>query len=632
MRIFIPNDSLASFTYFLKDRVYADKTADFNYTERSSNGSFACFEWEQEDITYEYVKEVWKAFAEKWTDELPHAEYTLEDGSIVICPNNSFLTVNVGNATDIYNMEEPEWRKRVEELVNGMTFDAPFVVEFNPSFYNMERNVPTISLYGREIWRNNGQRHTTSDFYPVVFRNMANLVYMPNYVEKAESLTFYNNEPDECIITPFCVIKRNAKGFGNTVMLRSISFQSVGVPGAKHLNDILEDNLFWTKILIPLATEKFEDLKMELENQVTPMAIQFRYFKLQSKTALREEINSLVVQKIEAQNKINSLVRSITDYKIHMGKLDEVLQEKKAILDRGLACQGMEDEFKRILALPYIEKFVFLGTTVEFTTKPIPIDEDGPVLGGYTITYNVQDKNLNIHNNVNPTDGLAHPHIYQDGEICFGNYSDIFFRFQSGEYLVGLELLHEFLSTYNPEDEWGRRLLYWDTDFVFEDMRERGLEDCIEPSWDDAYYRRYGEHLPSANLCPECGETEEDCTCHRCRYCGRHADDCECWICPDCGCEIGNDCHCDRCEKCNELIGDCVCECCDICEGLLDPYDQYSNHCTCERCPDDYDIYVDTDEFGCCTTCENWDCEHNCNENHSMHQEETLFDEIEEAV
>jgi hypothetical protein len=634
MRIFVPSAVREEFTYFLMDRVYADKSANFNYTDRSANGVFACFEWEDESISYDYVKEVWNDFTKKWDcgAVIQRMEYTLEDGSIVICPNNSFLTVHKGNVTDRYNAEEPIWRDKVEEVVNGLNFDAPFVVEFNSPAVQMKRNVPTISLCGREIWRNNGERKTTSDFYPVMFRHMANLIYMPNYVEEAERLSFYYNEPEECIITSFCIIKRNAKGFGNTVFLRNVSFNSVEVVGAKHINEILEDTLFWNNILIPLATEKFEVLKAELESQVTPIAIQLRYFKLQSKTALREEINRVQTQKIEAQNKINSLVRSITDQKIQIGELDEVLQEKKSILEKGLATQGMEDEFKRIISLPYIEKVLFLGTTVEFTTKPIPIDEYGPVLGGYKITYNVQDKFLNIHNNVNPTDGLAHPHIYQDGEICFGNYSDIFFRFQTGEYLVGLELLHEFLSTYNPEDEWGRRLLYWDANFVFEDMRERGLEDCIEPEWDEAYYDRYGEHLPSANVCPDCGEHADDCTCHRCQYCGRHEDDCECWICPECGREVGNDCRCDRCESCNELIGDCECDRCDECGELLDPYDQYTHHCTCERCPDDYDIYVDTDEGGCCTECETWDCEHNCNEHHAMTQEETLFDELEEAV
>jgi protocadherin alpha len=263
------------------------------------------------------------------------------------------------------------------------------------------------------------------------------------------------------------------------------------------------------------------------------------------------------------------------------------------------------------------------------TTGPIQID-DGPVLGGYSITYGVQDKNLSIHNNVNPIRdyGLAHPHIYQDGEICFGNYSDIFFRFETGEYYVGLELLHEFLSTYNPEDEWGHRLIYWDAEYVFEDMRERGILNELTSEWDERYYNIYDEHLPCVNTCEDCGEPIERCECHRCQYCGRPEEDCECWICPECGGEVGNDCNCDRCESCNELVGDCECERCDVCEELLDPYNSYSNHCECERCPDDYDIFVDTDEFGCCTECENWDCEHNCNENHSMHQEESLFDEL----
>jgi hypothetical protein len=633
MRIIIPNDARESFTYFVIDRIYADKSSNFNYTERSSNGTFACFEWEQEEITYEYMKEAWKAFTESWDGGAEHAEYQLEDGSIVICPKDKFLSVFYGAFTDRYNTDESPWRDEVEKLVGTLSFDTPFAMEFNPVAYNMKRNVPTIVLTGRDVWRNNGERKTNSDFYPVVFRNMANLVYFTNYVEEAERLSFYYNEPDECIITPFCVIKRNAKGFGNTVLLRSISFNNVEMLGGKNVYEILKEELFWTKILIPLATLDFATLKAELENQEVPMVIQLRYFKLQSQIALRSEIEQLVEGKKNVQSKVNDYIRAITDQKISIHKMEETIREKTSVLERGLAAKPLEDEFKRLIKLPYIEKVSFSGTNMVLTTKPIQID-DGPFLGGYTITYDISTKNLKVHNNVNPSryGDLAHPHIYQDGDICFGNYSDVFFRFETGEYYVGIELLHEFLSTYNPDDEWGRRLIWWDAEYVFEDMKARGILDYVEPDYDDHYYQIYGEHLPSMNLCPECGETEENCTCHRCQYCGRHEDDCECWICPECGGEVGNDCHCDRCESCNELVGDCECERCDECGELLDPYDQYSNHCTCERCPDDYEIFVDTDELGCCTECENWDCEYNCNENHAMTQEETLFDELEEAV
>lgn len=633
MRIFIPNAAREEFTYFLMDRVYADKTANFNYTERSSNGSFACFEWEQEEITYEYVKEVWEAFAKTWDNGLTHAEYTLEDGSIVICPKETYLSIFFGSYSDRYSEQEPVFRDDVANLLEKLQFDAPFVVEFNPTVYNMKRNVPTVALTGRDVWRNNGERRINNDFYPIVFRHMANLIYMPNYVEEAERINFYYNEPDECIITTFCIIKRNAKGFGNTVLLRSISYNDVEMVGGKNIYEVLKDELFWTKVLIPLATLDFEVLKSEFANQEIPLQIQLRYFKIQATAALRTEIESLVETKNQSQKKVNDYIRAITDQKLQVHRLEEAIREKTSSLEKGLASSPLEDEFKRIIGLPYIEKVAFVGTDMVIDTKPIQIDE-GPFLGGYTICYDIRDKRLKIQNNVNPSryGDLAHPHIYQNGEICFGNYSDVFFRFETGEYYVGMELLHEFLSTYNPEDEWGRRLIWWDAEYVFEDMKTRGILNEVESDYDDHYYQIYGEHLPSMNLCPDCGEPEEECTCHRCEYCGRHEDDCECWICPECGREVGNDCRCDRCESCNELIGDCECERCDECGELLDPYDQYSNHCTCERCPDDYDIFVDTDEGGCCTECETWDCEHNCNEHHAMTQEETLFDELEEAV
>lgn len=641
MRIFLPSDMCEEFRYSLSDRAYKDKQSNLSYIGRANNGTISLLEWpDTPEISYDYVKEVWKDFAKVWDSGSnfgvkSRAEYALDDGSLIVCPTADFLSVYRGNQTDRYNDKELSWREEVVDLLTSgkLPQNFPFVVEFNPVATEMKRNVPTVVLIGREVWRANGERLTGYDVISVAFRSMANLIYMPNCINEPERMGFVYLNPSECIITPFCIIRKNEKGFGNTVFLRSIAFTNSESPGLKSIFDALKEEVFWTRILIPLATENFDALKVEIENQKVPLELQLKYFKLQSKKAIQDEIDTMKRQKEETQSAIDSYIREITNKKHKVIDLDEKIRDKYRTLKRGLASKPIEEEFARIVSLPYLEKVIFNGASVEFTTKPIPIDEYGPVLGGYTITYNVVEKHLNIHNNVNPSHmGLAHPHIYQDGDICFGNYSDVYFRFETGEFYVGLELLHEFLSTYNPEDEWGRRLIQWDARFVFEDMAERGLLELIESDYDNEYYALYDEHLPNAERCPECGELVEDCICNRCQYCGHDRDDCECWICPECGGEVGNDCYCDRCESCNELVGDCECERCDICEGLLDPYDQYTHHCECERCPYNYDIYVDTDDEGCCTECENWDCEHNCNEHHAMHQDESLFDELDEAV
>lgn len=637
MRIFVPNEMREEFSYSLADRLYKEKQINIGFLDRANNGVFSVLEWDGASyVSYDFVKEVFRDYAKKydgWDSPTPRAEYELEDGSIVICPTSKFLSIYRGTQTDRYNDKEAIWKDAVTDTVENLSYDAPFVVEFNPVAYAMKRNVPTVTLTGKEVWQNNGERTAVYDHVPIVFRNMAGLVYVPSSIEKPEALSFVALNPDECIITPFCVIKKNEKGFGNTVFLRNIMFSSMESPGMKTIFDVLKEEIFWTKVLMPLATEPFDKLKAELEKQETPIELQLKYFKLQSKKALQEEIHALKKQKEEAQLAMSSYIREITTKKLKIVDLDESIRDKTRTLKKGLASKPVEEEFKRIFSLPYIEKVFFNGSKVEFTTKPIPIDEYGPVLGGYTITYDVLDKGLNIHNNVNPSNmGLAHPHIYQDGDICFGNYSDVYFRFETGEFYVGLEILHEFLSTYNPEDEWGRRLIQWDARFVFEDMAERGLLELIESDYDNEYYALYDEHLPNAERCPECGELVEDCICNRCQYCGRDRDDCECWICPECGGEVGNDCYCDRCENCQELIGDCECERCDECGELLDPHNRYYHHCECERCPEDYDILVDTDEEGVCAECEVFDCEHNCNEHHAMHQDESLFDELDEAV
>ena len=616
------------FSQFLTDSVSADKGIDIYFTHKESHSRFfAYLEWEQEDITYEYVKEVWEKFDQSWGDiKIVRKEYQLQDGSSVICPTDKFLSVSISYCTD---MQTILWQNAVNEVLGNLPLNVPLSVEFNPiDHVRIERHVPTVILDGYSVWCNNGTGATNNDFYPIVFRNVATLAYFPNYVNDAKNLDFCKDEPDECIITPFCVIRRNTKGFGNTVFLRTIKFNDDETPGCKNIHEVLKEDFFWTKVLIPLTTLDFSALRAEFEKQEIPMLLQAKNFKIKSENALRAEIADLKLSKESAQVSINTGIKEITRQKLLLRRLDEIIKEKTNALEKRLHARQLINGIKSLTSLPYVEKVSFNGLSIEIVTKPIQID-DGPFLGGYTIIYNTNTKSLEVNNDVNPiTHGrsvLSHPHIAQNGDVCLGNYSDIFLMFEVGEYCVGMELLHKFLSTYNPDDEWGRRLIWWDAEYVFEDMRTRGMLDCIEPEYNDYYYDIYGKHLPSTNICPECQESNNNCMCYRCEYCRNHIDDCVCWICPDCNCRIGFDCECERCESCSDLLDDCECARCDVCEKLLDPQDEFHIHCTCERCPADYNVFIDTDEFGCCTECEIWGCGYNCNKSRPAHQDETLF-------
>jgi hypothetical protein len=626
MRVFIPGIYRENFTRWLNNKVYSDFNSLYfsPFKIEVFNESYCCFSWEEEAITYGYFKETFDSFAFNWHGEnIERVEYISKDGSIFIY-NNPLTIINMSNSS-LYLEKESQWKKRVSDLVTSLSFDFPFMVEFNPLGNTTQRVIPTISLVPKLIWINNGETTLSKGIQPIVFRNMANLIYFSNYVAEPERMSLYYNFTDSCIITPMCIIKKNDVGFGNTVTLRSVIYSDEETYGVKNIYSSLEEGWLWTNILIPLSTIDFDVLKGEFASQEIPMTLQLKLFKIQSQQDLQAEIMDIKANIALKKDYIRDYTKTITDCKVNIVRQEEILREKTNILEKRLVDCPLEDEFRRISSLPYVEKVSFLNYKMEVTTKPIQID-DGPFLGGYTIVYDVKTKDLGIINNVNPKHDLAHPHIYQNGEICFGNYSDVYFRFETGEYYVGLELLHEFLSSYNPDDEWGRRLIYWDAKYFFEDAIERDILDYVEDEWDDYYYALYNEHLPSMNYCEDCGRPYEDCTCHDCEYCGNHEDNCICWICPNCGERVEAGCSCNRCEVCNELIEDCECARCGECGELLDPNNYYATHCECDRCLEEYETYRDEDT---CKDCESFNCEYNCNEDAPATQEESLFSKEE---
>jgi hypothetical protein len=399
-------------------------------------------------------------------------------------------------------------------------------------------------------------------------------------------------------------------------------FSTTEMSGLKSINDLLKERTIWEKILVPMATMDFDELKEKLNNQEIPISLQAKSFVLQSKSALFEEITNLSSQRDAAIRDIDYSIKRITEQKLQADNMTRQIEEKKKSLESTVAISKFEEQVTKIKSLPYIKSLSFLTTGLNIETEPIQID-DGPYLGGYKVTYSTTNKTLVIFNEKNPYTGgeiLAHPHIPQGGQPCFGNYSDIFYRFETGEYYIGMEILYKFLSTYNPEDVWGRRLYLWDKEYYFKDMKERGLLRYIDEYYYKEYFEIMGEHLPHVRFCEECGLPRRECACSVCRVCHNHVDECTCWICPECGENVdeGN-CYCDRCESCGELIEDCECERCSQCGRLIDEYNDYDGSCDCPRCPEDYSYLVDIDDDAECRECENFDCEYNQNRTHPDH-------------
>jgi len=622
MQIFLPTSEREDFQYFLQEKTEVTHYVAFY---RTNNGVYSQLAWDDVTLTYDKVKEFWAEY-----DTRNRAIYSLEDGFVIsAAEDEKFTHFFYGNLTGSgLSRKESDFTVDAAVCVSKLEVDFPLAVEFNPSNYYMIRNVPTIILLGREVWRNQGQYALVNSPQGVAFRNLANLVFMPNSMVTMESLYFIQENRANCIVLPFCVIRKNELGFGNTILLNSVMFSEDTMSGIKSIFELLKEDFFWKKLLIPLAFTDFETLKTELENQEIPLALQAKAFILQSKNGLLLDIKTLNEANAIISEEISELITEITDKKLTIDRGEQQIAEKQKEFESALSSTKLEDEFKKVETLPYVTKLTFTSEGMAVYTEPIQID-NGPFLGGYKIVYNPATRKLAIFNEVNPVtkDGLlAHPHVPQGGLPCFGNYSDIFFRFGTGEFYVAIEELYRFLGAYNPEDTWGRRMLYWDDEFYYKDMKERELLHLLGDAHDRRYHEITGEHLPCITICSECGEPARTCACNICEVCQRPEDECECWICTRCGGNIDNgDCYCDRCDQCHELDENCECDRCEDCEGLLD-YNHYglNGACECPRCPDNYDHRIDEDEDETCMECREWECQYN--QNNEPHQEERLFE------
>lgn len=460
----------------------------------------------------------------------------------------------------------------------------------------------------------------TPSFWPFMFRNMENIFTLNSIIDGPDleaKIAAYDIK-EQPIITPAFYIFKNEKGLGNTILFRG-DIESISASGQKTIQKALSEEIFWENVLIPILTEDFSSLKEEFYNQQISDGLKIRMFNISLHRFSLEETNILENDLTVLHLNLASHEKEVIDTKIAIAIKRQKIEEHRKMLEARLGGEKIKKEIQAILRLPYISDICFNGTKIVFTTEPIQID-DGPFLGGYEISYDVAINRMKIVNQVNPMHGCEHPHI-QRGVICYGNYSDIEMYFATGDFYVGIELMREFLSTYNAEDEWGDALIFWDAKYAFENIINLGSLNEVSEEYDEYYYDLFGKHLPSASICSACGMIE--CECSTCDYCGNHADDCECWICPECLRKVGYDCNCTRCPKCEELLTDCDCERCNECDKLIDPYDEYpSDACTCERCIEDYFIYLDEDT---CSECENWDCENNANEDHATTQDEVLF-------
>ena len=558
---------------------------------------------EVKNISYEDSITLWEGFTERFN--IPAYEVLKISDEAIVIITNTLTFINYYNSTEGMS---------IEKFISSIQDIPAMVVHEEPFSYFLNMHVlPTIYIPTQD------EKSLEKDV-EFSFRGLENLFYIPKYLSssRAEALRGLNCL-EQAIVTPLFYVLKN-EGIGNTVILRGHLSLEESL-GYKTIYEALQEELFWKRVLLPLATEDFDRLKEELYNTVLSTSLSIKKFSLSMHKYIIDEVKSLEASKASLEADIAVKENDIRYNKTLIEITKRNIQERKQSLNACISTTKLKEEIEAIRALPYISAITLADNSIVIETHPIQID-DGPILGGYEITYNVLNNYLSITNLINPMNGCHHPHIHGD-IFCWGNYSDVPVYFATGDFLVGTEMLHKFLSTYNVDDEWGDTLIFWDAEYAFKNIIDVGRLRDIDAEFDDYYYNIYGEHLPNCRRCPDCDELEENCTCHICEYCGESEDYCTCWICPECGGKVDYSCECNRCPKCNELLEDCECERCKICGGLIDRWDEYPDDCcSCERCLEDYDKRIDEDT---CSECEDWECENNTNEGHATTQDEVLF-------
>lgn len=321
----------------------------------------------------------------------------------------------------------------------------------------------------------------------------------------------------------------------------------------------LSDVKFWTKVVFPLLENaevspmKPINLPSTEEGEKSWQRLEIAKSFLKSCYDLREENNNLLESIKNYQHNIganqitinsnNTMIGGVIQ-KLNSGYVDEVIQS-----------------FIDIRRLPYVTDITPKQDGIEVKTTPIRVDDIAD-LGGYTIYLDSKRVKIAITNDENPINGYAHPHVQQGDEACFGNWSDIYEHLATGEYYVVIEMLHEFLSSYNMEDDWGRHIFWWNAEAAIKAFVDADVKWNIPREYDNIYYDLYEEHLVDVETCSYCGEVYDECTCTFCERCDERIEDCNCERCPDCNELIEPhymNCECNRCDECGELVEDCTC-------------------------------------------------------------------------
>ena len=144
---------------------------------------------------------------------------------------------------------------------------------------------------------------------------------------------------------------------------------------------------------------------------------------------------SYISNYLDAQNRLNDLNARLTQYK-----------EKNEI-------ETIATEFvERLTNHKKISSFDFENSMLTIYTKDLKITYEGDTayLPPYKVKLNCNNGSLNITTEKSSTN--IHPHVYDDGRACLGNFSEIYPKLlATHNYVQVIDLLIEFLQSFNSD-------------------------------------------------------------------------------------------------------------------------------------------------------------------------------------
>lgn len=287
---------------------------------------------------------------------------------------------------------------------------------------------------------------------------------------------------------------------------------------------------FWEKFIIPAIANLRNNRTSGITTvpKTVPQIVEYlgleqmmkKYNEIKSLSARDAEIKSVIRLRIK---EVSVLSKESEEICTNLVSLNDYVAQKQ------FKNEPITIELANVMALPYVTGITMEEKMIIVNTDKIKIfDDDALELGPYKIKMSFSNV-ITIENIGNPAHSYAHPHCPQNSEPCFGNFSDIYRHLDKKEYYTVVEMLHVFLSTFNPGDEWGAHMLWWDETATIKHYVEEGYDNRIPGRFNDLYYaltgkclRGYVPPITESSIdedhddwCYECDNPYSECTCER---------------------------------------------------------------------------------------------------------------------